>query len=92
MRKAIAEKIGGGQFGIEPAQLRAFLKDPDAWLQHRDPDGEPRYLWPHVAHACDFVWQDRFYYEERVTERKRASIARAFAPLFVDDDSTREAA
>ena len=68
------------QWGLDKAQRRAWLKDPDTWLQDRDdPEGPKNYELPHVAFDLDQAWAD-YNFREKVVERKRVGIQRAFGP------------
>jgi hypothetical protein len=70
------------QWGLDKAQRRAWLKDPEAWLQehHRDDPERPKnYELPHVAVDLDQAWAD-YNFREKVVERKRVGIQRAFGP------------
>lgn len=70
------------QWGLDKAQRRAWLKDPEAWLQehHRDDPERPKnYELPHVAVDLDRAWAE-YNFKEKVVERKRVGIQRAFGP------------
>ena len=67
---------------LDNVQRRAWLKDPEAWLQthpHDDPERPKHYELPHIAADLDQAWAD-YNFREKVVERKRVGIQRAFGP------------
>lgn len=54
-----------GWIGLSRAEARAFVDDPDGWLQQ-----DQRYELPWVAGALDRAWT-RFYFAQTGVERKR---------------------
>lgn len=67
-----ARRKMAAEIAIAGDEAKAFVKDPDAWLQDDD-----RYLWPHVEVAVDGAWRDH-YFAEIVVERKREAVVRCF--------------
>lgn len=67
---------------LDNVQRRAWLKDPEAWLQAHyrdDPERPKHYELPQVAVDLDQAWAD-YNFREKVVERKRVGIQRAFGP------------
>jgi len=67
---------------LDNVQRRAWLKDPEAWLQthhHDDPERPKHYELPHIVADLDEAWAD-YNFREKVVERKRTGIRRAFGP------------
>lgn len=61
--------------GLQGVERRAWMKDPDGWLQQ-----DQRYLLPQVAGALDRAWS-RFFFESTTTERKERATAATFERL-----------
>jgi hypothetical protein len=67
---------------LDNVQRRAWLKDPETWLQAHyrdDPERPKNYELPHIAADLDQAWAD-YNFSEKVVERKRVGIQRAFGP------------
>lgn len=79
------------ELGLGADDARAFVADPDAWLQRafrpekeNDEDAVRNIEMPHVEAALDAAWR-RFYEGSGTTiERKRRAIRRAFAGHLTD--------
>lgn len=65
---------------LDNVQRRAWLKDPESWLQQHyrdDPERPKHYELPQIAVDLDQAWAD-YNFREKVTQRKRTGIQRAF--------------
>lgn len=76
-REQLADRVG-----LDNVQRRALLKDPEAWLQQHyrdDPELPKNYELPQIEVDLDRAWAE-YNFKEKVVERKRTGIQRAFAP------------
>jgi len=67
---------------LDNAQRRAWLKDPEGWLQQHyrdDPERPKHYELPEIAADLEQAWAD-YNFREKVVQRKRTGIQRAFGP------------
>jgi hypothetical protein len=65
---------------LDNVQRRAWLKDPESWLQRHyrdDPERPKHYELPQIAADLDRAWADHNF-REKVVQRKRTGIQRAF--------------
>ena len=70
------------RWSLDNVQRRAWLKDPESWLQRHyrdDPERPKHYELPQIAADLDRAWADHNF-REKVAQRKRTGIQRAFGP------------
>jgi len=72
LRKLVADRAG-----LDNGERKAWMRDPDAWLQADAKSGEPRYLDPCVEAALNEAWC-RYHWAATTQERKRRAVVKAF--------------